>query len=385
MHRILAPALVVYILVLGASATGGTMHPVSATHVENSSIDAAAQKHRVDPKLLRALITQESGRRRKAVSPDGARGPGQIMPATAKGLGVNIYDDKVTDDLEGSAKYLRQQLDTFDGDVDKALAAYNAGPGAVQKYGGIPPYPETQNYVKRIKSLMAQDHAAVVRAGGQTNAEKARQVKQGGVAKTINQPGMSERTMTIEPDTTTAKLQVVRQTLGNDRSGPLDMAMGIRQVEAQSAAQTRQVTLPGTPDVTISQEPADDAKTAPNRAKGDGKQRKSGVDLPGSLDDVRALDEWAGELGVPVTAKQEPGHAAGGDHDPTVEGATARDYGGTEAVRKALFRRIARALGVPDAKYKGEDLNIVKGGVRYQVISRDHGSGPHLHVGVRKV
>ncbi len=77
------------------------------------------------------------------------------MPATARSLGVTNPFDPVQS-INGGAKYLRQQLDTFGGDVRKALAAYNAGPGAVQRYGGIPPYSETQNYVRRVMAYAEQ-------------------------------------------------------------------------------------------------------------------------------------------------------------------------------------------------------------------------------------
>lgn len=111
---------------------------------------------------------------------------------------------------------------------------------------------------------------------------------------------------------------------------------------------------------------------------------KTGTRTGDLLSPVQAFDQLASRYGVPVTAKQEPGHATGGDHDPAVRGATARDYGGSEQAREALFRDITRSLGVKNAKYKGPDINIVKNGVRYQLISRDHGSGPHLHVGMRR-
>ena len=81
------------------------------------------------------------------------------MPATAAGLGVSDATDPAQA-LEGGAKYLKQQLDRFGGDVAKALAAYNAGPGAVQKYGGVPPYAETQNYVQRVQANAEQYRSA---------------------------------------------------------------------------------------------------------------------------------------------------------------------------------------------------------------------------------
>jgi hypothetical protein len=108
----------------------------------------AAQQVGVPPNLFVALVRQESSGRADAVSRSGALGYTQLMPGTARGLGVNPRDP--WQNLLGGAKYLKQQLHTFGGSVPKALAAYNAGPGAVQKYGGIPPYAETQNYVKTI-------------------------------------------------------------------------------------------------------------------------------------------------------------------------------------------------------------------------------------------
>ena len=117
-------------------------------------ITAAARRNGVDPALLAGLVRQESNFNAAAVSPAGARGLTQLMPATAAGLGVANPSDPVQA-LEGGARYLRRQLDAFGGDVTKALAAYNAGPGAVQRYGGVPPYAETQAYVQKVQAFAA--------------------------------------------------------------------------------------------------------------------------------------------------------------------------------------------------------------------------------------
>ena len=114
-----------------------------------SMIDKVARKHGVDEKLVRALVRQESGFNPKATSHCGAMGLMQLMPSTAKGLGVKDAYNPVQN-VEGGVKYLKSMLNRYNGNVILALAAYNAGPGAVDKYDGVPPYKETQNYVKNI-------------------------------------------------------------------------------------------------------------------------------------------------------------------------------------------------------------------------------------------
>ena len=117
-------------------------------HLE-SVITPAASKYDLDPNLVAAVIWAESSGDPNAVSSKGAQGLMQLMPATARELGVgNVLDPG--QNVEGGSHYLRQMLDAHDGDLSLALAAYNAGPDAVRQYGGVPPYRETQNYVGKV-------------------------------------------------------------------------------------------------------------------------------------------------------------------------------------------------------------------------------------------
>lgn len=129
-------------------ALGGAAHAAcTPDQTTRLLVERTAATHGLPPFLLTALVMRESGFCPNAVSHAGAIGYGQLMPATARSLGVNPYDPQ--QNLWGAAKYLRQQWDTFK-DWRLALAAYNAGPGAVIRYGGIPPYQETQAYVRNV-------------------------------------------------------------------------------------------------------------------------------------------------------------------------------------------------------------------------------------------
>lgn len=119
-------------------------------------VSELSARYDLSPSLIEALVWQESRWRSDAVSHAGARGLAQLMPGTARYLGVDPDDPFAN--LEGGARYLREQLDRFDGDLEKALAAYNAGPGRVERANGIPRIRETQNYVAAIMGRLS-DHS----------------------------------------------------------------------------------------------------------------------------------------------------------------------------------------------------------------------------------
>jgi soluble lytic murein transglycosylase-like protein len=137
------------------SPTAGAASLGAGDNAYSDLIQAAAAKYGLDANVLKGLIKQESGFNPNAGSPAGAQGLTQLMPATAASLGVTDVHDPAQA-IDGGAHYLKMQLDRFGGDYSKALAAYNAGPGAVQRYGGVPPYSETQNYVKNVLAFAQQ-------------------------------------------------------------------------------------------------------------------------------------------------------------------------------------------------------------------------------------
>ncbi len=125
-----------------------TQNPTSRNEI-NELISKYADKNGLDEDFVKAVINQESGFNPNATSHCGAMGLMQLMPSTAQGLGVtDAYDAE--QNIQGGTKYLKGLMDRFGNDKSLALAAYNAGPNAVKKYGGIPPYTETQNYVKSV-------------------------------------------------------------------------------------------------------------------------------------------------------------------------------------------------------------------------------------------
>ncbi len=135
-------------LKLAAETAGAGVADVASRASIDRIIGANSAEFHIDPALIEAIVQNESGFRADATSAAGARGLMQLMPGTARGLGVtDPYDP--AQNVRGGIRYLRALLDRFH-DVELAVAAYNAGPGAVERFGGIPPYSETRNYVRNV-------------------------------------------------------------------------------------------------------------------------------------------------------------------------------------------------------------------------------------------
>jgi len=154
-------------LTLGSIASGpspsvtvdiNSFDAVEARHAYDDLINEAAEKYHLDPAMIRAVMQTESAFNAMAVSPVGAMGLMQLMPEVAAELGAEDPMDPRQNIMAGS-RYLRQLLNSHKGNVKLALASYNAGPGAVKKYGAVPPFKETRNYVKRITGLLADARA----------------------------------------------------------------------------------------------------------------------------------------------------------------------------------------------------------------------------------
>lgn len=139
----------------GESASANGLRVPSVPNGLGPLLAEASQQYSLEPALLAAVIEVESGFNPNAVSPAGAKGLMQLMDATARGLGVtDSYDPQ--QNILGGARFLRQLLDRYKGDIRLALAAYNAGSGTVERYGGIPPYPETQRFVSKVLESAAR-------------------------------------------------------------------------------------------------------------------------------------------------------------------------------------------------------------------------------------
>lgn len=337
----------------------------------------AARAAGVPPNLFIALITRgERSFRGWQRSPAGAAGPAQLMPGTAAGLArkYGINPNTRYGNLLGGAYYLREQLENFK-DPRLAVAAYNAGPGAVQKYGGVPPYAETQRYVQNI-----------MRAVGRVSVPKASAPRQ--------QPRVGPPTMTGPlsappafsptgmPDLTSA----ITSSLGQ-------IAMGVPATETLGGV-VEAATAPQTPPAVAAalglpaSEPRDPRGHRVAKAQ---RMPDPGGGWGGSYRPATALAQVGFGFGLTSTSEKRDRKttATGGTSDHWVGSKTsyAYDLGGSVAAMDRAAAALAARLGI---KYRqGQPLvaTVTRGGMRYQLLYRTNVGGnhfTHIHVGVRR-
>ncbi len=209
----------------------GTVQNASASSLSTGTVsmdrlfEQAADRYGVDADLLKAIGKAESGFDPSVVSSAGAIGVMQLMPGTAQSLGVsNPYDAE--QNIMGGAKYISQLLDKYDGDVQLALAAYNAGSGNVDKYGGIPPFGETQNYVNRVLGYMDQQVSPgnrMVATGTSDTTQSASLLQDASTSGSTQADGSS--TVTIDKDTLLALIELTRAQMAMQWSSTISSAL----------------------------------------------------------------------------------------------------------------------------------------------------------------
>jgi hypothetical protein len=158
----------------GRRVQGNPAAPRAAAPGIDAAVERIAAEHAVPARLVHSVIQAESNYDPAAVSPKGALGLMQLIPATARRFGVsNVFDP--LENIQGGVKYLRYLLDLYSGDYPLTLAAYNAGEGAVARYGGVPPYPETRNYLERAARRLSEAPPAAAPGGAPAPAEPAKE------------------------------------------------------------------------------------------------------------------------------------------------------------------------------------------------------------------
>lgn len=324
--------------------------------------ERAARKIGVNPRIFKAMIRAESNFNPNAGSPAGARGIAQFMPSTARGYGVNLDDGRVTDDLEGAAKYLKANLGRTGGNYSKALSIYNSGQPDKYLPGG---YPETIAYVKKI--MDGRNSETLAEGGTPSRA-----------------PANRTRTEVVTPgvDNSAARVQALQSFLANKNTDPVRLALQVRELK-DTPAVTRKVHDGGSDDDSESDTPAKGHYTVADGAN------RAGVPMNQGIKDFLARmsasgrsfnvgtgsnhskmsasglvsDHWGGNAGdIPATGKQGDLIAA-----HAIRAATGMSF--QQALKKA------RQGGIQN--YQTSD------GKRAQIIWRAPGHHDHVHVGVR--
>jgi len=310
--------------------------------------------------LFYGLISAESGWNPGAVSSAGASGMTQLMPGTARGLGVEDPFDPIQN-MRGGAKYLAQQFRTFKR-WDLSLAAYNAGPGAVSKYGGIPPYAETQAYVKKV--LKGKDYGAMAPLGRSPSVRRG----QGGAPNAD-----ALRNAAIE-------------NLGRMAQGNFNPIASLGSIlEALSQPQPSSVGSSSASATGAAETPAGASSVSTGFKAGKG-------NWGGSLPVANQFKGIASQFGLSASGKRDTKHTSSGgvsDHWVGSTSAFAYDLSGSVSKMNKAASAIMLALGIKWDPSQGELIkDVYKGPYRIQVIYNTPKYGGHLdhiHVGVRRV
>jgi hypothetical protein len=351
-----------------------------------------AVENGIRPALFKALVADESGWRVDAKSPVGAYGLTQLMPKTAASLGVDPHDPIQA--LEGGARYLKQQLDKF-GSERLALAAYNAGPGAVEEYNGVPPYTETQRYVRNIMAA----------AGHPDQHDPPKDLTKvsplaTSTPKPLPMPGSSMTSLIGPPTVGVDPEQVAFNNLGVIGRGgsPTRTLTGlvdaVQQADAAPpAAAPATAPLPDpAPAQGLTTPQRTQPRTTPGRA---GLPKPPGGGWAGSHDVVKGFAQIATGLGLQSTSEKR-------DRKYTTSGNTSDHYSGNKTAYAEdlsngyatpemdnAAEKIAAALGVRWNPTMGAlEISKIVDGYRIQVLYRTHVGGDHfthIHVGAKRV
>ncbi len=347
--------------------------------------DKAAKRHGIPTQIFRALVGAESGWNQNARSPVGAQGFTQLMPGTAKGLGVDPSDP--LQNLEGGVRYLRMQLDTFKS-MRLALAAYNAGPGNVRKYGGVPPFTETQRYVRKIMQATPTPVQAVAAQPNKQQPMLPTPVKRTQDLLTPTPLGAAPPAIGQSMMEQTAFDNLGRIARGESPTYTLQSLVDATVADAaRPAAPVASMPSPRPVPTMPASKPA--APAAPKA-----QPLKAGGGWGGSYGIAKGLAGIGGRNGLSVVSEKRDRRStkSGGvsDHWTGSKGSYAFDLSNgsapTDEMDKAAVE-IARQLGV---KYDGKSplvLTVRRNGYRIQVLYRTQVGGNHdnhIHVGVRK-
>lgn len=337
----------------------------------NQAAIAAARRHNVSPALYMGLIRAESGFNPKALSPRGAIGLAQLMPGTAAGFGVDPHN--WMQNLEGGARYLENAMRINKGNLERVLASYNAGQGAVDQYGGIPPFKETQAYVPRVLQYMREFEKS---GAGRAQASP--------IQAAAGAPSAAARARTIASQRNTPPI------LPGFIQGLIDQNAKIAGVSSFTFPEQ---DIQPTPIQKVAKQ------NDPTKERNTVVPPDSSLDRPGtggwagskSHADVFAALAKQNGVGI-MSEKRDRQHTTSGgvsDHWTGSKQSYAYDLSNGSNPTPEMdetAREIAAMLGVQG--WKGGVLNVNRGGYRYQLLYRTNVGGNHynhVHVGVKRL